>query len=77
MTTTPRTVRVPDDWWDAIESAAARAGQTPSEWIVDAIREQLPKKVRARLSKSRGRGRPPRSAGNNIAETRETDSGIK
>lgn len=61
MTTTPRTVRVPDDWWPAIEAAAASAGVTPSEWIVEAIREQLPKKARAKLSKARGRGRPPKA----------------
>lgn len=59
MTRTPhRSIRLPDDWWAAIEAEAEKAGIPVSEWIVDAIREQLPKKARARLSKPKGRGRP-------------------
>lgn len=59
MNTTPRTVRFPDDWWSAIEAEAQRSNQTASEWIVLAAGKTLPKSVRRKLSKPRGRGRPP------------------
>lgn len=50
-------VRLPEDWKNAIEAAAAAAGLSASEFVRDAIAKRLTRQQRAELSDVH-RGRP-------------------
>lgn len=52
-------VRLPEDWKDALESAAAKAGITSSEFVRRAIRDKLPKRAKDALGDVNV-GRPPK-----------------
>lgn len=58
MVSERRNVTAPDDWWKAFEAAAKAAGKTVSEWLRDCGFENLPAKVRSRLTEAKGAGRP-------------------
>jgi hypothetical protein len=49
-------VDVPDDWLPAIDSA--RGERSIADYLRDLIRDDQPKKVRAKLSEPARRGRP-------------------
>lgn len=48
----------PPDHWRAYEDAATKAGMTLSAWVRAACNDQLPRKVRDRLSEPLKGGRP-------------------
>jgi len=41
---------MPADWYDAFEAAAAKAGQPVSEWLREAGKSCLSRRVQSRLS---------------------------
>lgn len=51
-------VVLPQDWQDAIESAANKAGLNKSEFVRAAILNALPKQAAKGLSEPRPRARP-------------------
>ena len=55
-------VRLPEDWREAVQDAADKAGKTVSQFIRDAVLEKLPAKQRKQLADVR-RGRPSAGGG--------------
>ena len=53
----------PDDWWDAFKAEAEKKGISLAEWLGEAGKAQLPKKVATTLSK-----RPPANRPRNLPE---------
>jgi predicted DNA-binding ribbon-helix-helix protein len=41
MATKPRSVRIPDDLWDALTEEAARRGMTVTALLIKAARQEL------------------------------------
>lgn len=56
MTTERRNITAPPDWWSAFEAAAEAEGRTLSEWLREAGRNRLPKRMARSLSEPRSRG---------------------
>lgn len=55
MSETQRSSMVqPADWWAAVDEAAKAESMSRAEWIYEAVKSRLPKKVAAKLS-----DRPP------------------
>lgn len=52
-----KNITQPADWWEAFDAAAKREGIPLSQWMGDACRAALPKKVTSKLSE-RTKGRP-------------------
>lgn len=53
-----KNIIMPADHWEAIAAAAAASGQNVSEWLREAAKDKLPKRVAAGLSEARGPGAP-------------------
>lgn len=51
-------ITIPIEWYEAFAAAAARQGQTVSDWLTDAGLAALPAKVRRELPDKQPRGRP-------------------
>lgn len=62
MTNERKHITQPDDWWAAFQVEADKAGVPLSEWIGEACREKLPKKVVKSLSKRPPAHRPKKRA---------------
>lgn len=58
MTSKPKTLTEPEEWWSAFEAQAKKEGKTLSEWLGDAGMEKLPAKVRAMLPERPPANRP-------------------
>lgn len=54
MTNERKHITQPADWWAAFQAASEKAGKTLSEWVGEACKAQLPKRVASKLSE-----RPP------------------
>lgn len=55
--TVKKTISQPEDWWQAWEVQAFKAGLHLSEWIAEQCNSQVPEKTRAKLSERTPRGR--------------------
>lgn len=51
----------PEDWWDAFKTEADKQGVSLAEWLGEAGKAQLPKRVASKLSERPPANRPKKS----------------
>ena len=69
-----RLLRLPEDWWDAIDRTASQKGMSSAEWVRRRLRSGIPVEDRGKLSEPPKIGRPkkPAAAPKPASETSET-----
>lgn len=58
MTSKPKTLTEPEEWWAAFQAQADKEGKTLAEWMGEQCLKGLPEKVRKKLPERPPANRP-------------------